>query len=579
MNKKKLIDCAAGRIKADLVLKNGKLLNVFTGEITQTDVAVSDGRIAGLGHYEGQKEQDLNGAFILPGFIDSHLHIESSLLTPEQFSKVVVPCGTTTLIADPHEIANVKGLEGLSYMLESTEKLPLSVYFMLPSCVPATGMIKSGAMLDSAALSQLIGHKRVLGLGEVMDYPAVTSGDSEVIKKIELAENLGKNVDGHSPMLSGRDLNAYRAAGVTTDHECSTPEEMNERLSLGMYVLMREGSAARNLSSLLKGVSAENARRCLLCTDDKQSEDILTRGHINNNVRMAVAAGISPLDAVRMATLNAAECYGLKNKGAVAPGYDADIVIVKDLKDFAVEKVYQGGELRAENGKALFIVGQTDNYSVSHSVHISPLKEKDFMLYLNNDKALVIVLKHNDLVTGRIIRKVARDSEGFYKKSEDNNLTRLAVIERHKGTGEIGLGLIENLEITDGAMATTIAHDSHNLIVAGDNTRDMKLAAEELYRQGGGMTVCKKGEILGTLPLPIAGLMSPEEPETVNKKLHELNDYAWNNLGIDKNIDPFMTLAFMALPVIPDLKLTHKGLFDVNTFDLIDINSKGEINE
>jgi len=567
---KRRIDIAAGRLRPSIVLKNGKIVNVFSGEIIEGDIAIEGEKIVGIGNYEGVEEIDLGGKYVSPGFIDGHVHIESSMATPEQFARAIIPRGTTTIIADPHEIANVCGMEGIDYILESSKNIPLGVYVMLPSCVPATPFENAGAILKAVDLRRLINHERVLGLGELMDYPGVIKGEDDIIDKLIMAE--GKTVDGHGPVIEGKDLNAYVVAGIKTEHECSTPEEMIDRLRLGMYILIREGSAARNLKTLIKAVNKENMRRCLFCADDKHPEDLLLKGHLDYNIRLAVEEGIDPISAIQMATINAAECYGLKHLGAIAPGYDADIVILDDLKNFKVVKVFKKGKLVAQDNKALFSVTMGDYSKVTDTVNIKPVTEEDLKIKLESDTANVMRLLPHSLVTKRIIEKVSTE-EGFFKYNKDRDILKLVVVERHKATGNIGLGLVENFHLKKGAIASTIAHDSHNLIVIGDNDQDILLAIEEVSKAGGGITIASNGKILKTLKLPIAGLMSKEPVENIKVDLEEMLNIAYEKLGVNREIEPFMTLAFLALPVIPDLKLTDMGLFDVKNFKFIELDA------
>lgn len=574
MNRKRIIDVAMGRKKAELVLRNARIVNVFTHEIVDGSLAIDQGRIVGIGAYEGEQERDLGQRYLVPGLIDSHVHIESSLVSPEQFANLIVPRGTTTIVADPHEIANVAGLDGIRFMIEASRNLPLDVYFMLPSCVPATRFENAGAVLDAAALAELIDHESVLGLGEVMDYPAIAAADPGVLAKLDLAADRYKPIDGHSPMLDGRGLTAYRAAGIMTDHECSSLDEMRERLRLGMRVLIREGSAARNLATLIKGVDANTAKRCSFCTDDKQPEDILAEGHIDYNVRLAIENGLDPLTAIQLATVNAAEAYELKGKGSITPGFEADLAVVDNLRHFKVEEVYKGGKLVAQDREAKFSVVAPDISRVSGSVKVKELALENFKLSLKGELAHVIHLHPGSLITEKAVRKVFVDKEGYFVPRSKLDICKLAVIERHKGSGNVGLGLVEGYELHGGAVATTIAHDSHNLIVIGDNDEDMLTAAEELIRCGGGMTLCKAGKILATLELPIAGLMSNRSGSEVNTQLKEMNRLAHAELAVNPAIDPFMSLSFLALPVIPELKLTDMGLFDVTAFDFLDINAE-----
>ena len=567
-----VIDIAKGDTKAELVLKNAKIINMFSHEIIDGDIAVDDGKIIGIGEYLGDNEIDLKGKYVSPGFIDGHVHMESSMVSPSQFARAIVPRGTTTIITDPHEIANVRGIEGIEYMMDASEDLPLDAYFMIPSCVPATSFENSGAVLKAEDIEKLIDHKRVLGLGELMDYPGVILKDSDVIDKVELAHKYEKIIDGHAPEIKDKELNAYRAAGVLTEHECSTAHEMLERLRLGMYILIRQGSAARNLEELIKGLNRDNMRRCLFCTDDKHPEDILSDGHIDNNVRLAIKNGIDPISAIQMATINAAECYGLKNTGAIAPGFDADLIVLDNLEQLNVLQVFKRGKLVAEDKKPLFDVKNIDTTNVTDTINISSIQEKDFKIKIKSDMVNVIKLQPHSLVTQKVTRQVKVSNNEFeYDKVED--ILKLAVIERHKKTGNIGLGLVEGFELRGGAIASTVAHDSHNIIVIGDNDKDMLAAVEEVTRVGGGITVCSDGKVLETLELKIAGLMSEDSMESVNEKLKSMLKIAYETLNVSTDLDPFMTLSFLALPVIPEIKLTDMGLFDVTQFEFIPIEA------
>lgn len=567
---KRRIDVAAGRQKADLVLKGGKIINVFTEEIMDGDIAVVDGRIAGVGgQYEGHEVMDLEGRYLAPGLIDGHVHIESSLATPEQFASAIVPRGTTSIIADPHEVANVSGMDGIEYILNASESVPMDVFVMLPSCVPATEFENSGAILDAEKLSKLINHPRVLGLGELMDYPAVIGGADHVIEKIKLAQDNHKIIDGHGPLIDGSQLNAYVSAGVRTEHECESVEEMMNRLRLGMYILIREGSAARNLSTLVQGVSKENLRRCLFCTDDRHPGDILKDGHIDNNVRLAMECGLPALAAIRMATLNAAECYRLYDRGALAPGYLADMIVVDNLRTFKVEKVFKAGKLVADNGQALFEAESLVDDRVRDTMNLGALDKDKLKLNMESDIARVIKIEPKSLVTEHVTRKVGLKN-GAFDYVRELDILKLAVIERHKATGNIGLGLVEGFEMKDGAIASTVAHDSHNLIIIGDTDDNIMVAAREAERIGGGLVVVKSGQVIGSLPLPIAGIMSDKTLSQMDSEHEKLMDLAYS-AGVNKNIDPFMLLAFLALPVIPELKLTDIGLFDVVNFEFVDL--------
>ncbi|MGV8146158.1 MAG: adenine deaminase [Alkaliphilus sp.] len=569
---KRNIDIAAGRKQADLVLKNCKVVNVFSSEIIEGDIAINRGTIIGVGEYEGKKEIDIKGKYVAPGLIDAHVHIESSLVSPCQFAKAVVPKGTTTVIADPHEIANVSGLSGLGYMLNATNNIPLDVFFMIPSCVPATVYENSGAVLSARDIELIIKHERVLGLGEVMNYPAVINADQEIIKKIVIAKKHNKIIDGHGPAVFGKELNAYTISGIKTDHECSNEKEMIDRLERGMYIAIREGTAAKNLEVLVKAVTPQNERRCMFCTDDRHPEDIVSTGHIDNNVRLAIKHGVDPISAIRMATLNPAECYKLDNIGAIAPGYDADIIVFDNFEKFNIDQVFKSGKLVAKGSKAIFDVVAANGEKVENTVNFKNIKKENLEMHLKTGIANVIRVLQHSLLTEKTVRRVDLDDRGLFQPHKDLDILKLVVIERHNATGNIGLALVENFQLKNGAIASTVAHDSHNIIVIGDNDKDILLAIEELKRTQGGITICGEGEVLKTLELPIAGLISKLPMEEVARILKEMSAIAHGRLGVNKEIDPFMTLSFLALPVIPAIKLTDLGLFDVNKFELIDID-------
>lgn len=565
---KRLIAVAAGREAADLVITGAKVVDVYNGRLIEGDVAIVDGHIAGIGTYTGRQTYDAEGAYLMPGLIDGHVHIESSLVDPASFSRLVVPHGTTTVVADPHEICNVCGLDGLDYMLEASEDIPLDVFFMIPSCVPATPFEHAGAVMDAEVLSQRIDHRRILGLGEMMDMVGTVSGDPSILAKLAVAEGAGKLVDGHAPDVHGNDLNAYAAARIHTDHECATPAELEQRVGRGMYVLLREGSACHDLRNLLPAVNERNARYCLFCTDDRQPRSILEEGHIDNHLRIAVAAGLDPLQAIRMATVNAAECFRLHDRGAIAPGKIADLVLVEDLKDFAVKEVFIRGTAYQEDSPRA-AMAEVDT-SVSGRVDIGEAFSVDsFAMPLTSPKVRLIEILPGSVVTGSSVAMVEIDSHGMYRNNPDQDIVKLAVVERHKGTGNVGLALIGGYGIVGGAVATTIAHDSHNIIVAGDNDADMALAVQTVVELGGGIVMVKEGEVLDSLPLPIAGLMTNRGGEYVDDKFASMHALAHDVLKVNEGIDPFMTLSFMALPVIPHLKVTDAGLFDVDTFSFV----------
>lgn len=564
------IDAAVGRKKAETVLKNGRFVNVFTGEICEGDIAVEGGKIVGFGKYEGETEYDIAGKIVVPGLIDAHVHIESSQLSPEEFARLVLPRGTTTAIADPHEITNVCGIAGAKYIADASENTPLEVKVMLPSCVPATAFETSGATLTGADTEKYIGADFIHGLGEFMNYPGVLYKDSEVMKKLAAARKAGKVVDGHAPATSGLGLNAYIAAGISTDHECTSPEEALEKVSKGMYVHLREGSATRNVAANCGAANAANLRRFLLCTDDRHAADLKAKGHLDNALRVAVAAGMNPVWAIIAATLNSAECYRLYGKGAIAPGYDADIAVFDDLKNFNCAMVFKGGRLVAKEGKALFKTGE--KYlpaEVKNTVHVGNVAPDDFKIKLKGRRANVIRLLKDNVVTEKVVREI--ESENGDVKLCGTDLLKLAVVERHHGTGNIGLGLLEGYGLKNGAIALTIAHDSHNIIVLGDNNADMAAAVAELKRIGGGMAIAEGGKAQ-SLPLDIAGLMSSLPAEEYIAQSEKLLEKAYS-MGVSRDVEAFMSLSFLALLVIPSLKLSDRGLFDADKFELCSIDA------
>lgn len=564
------IDAAVGRKKAETVLKNGRFVNVFTGEICEGDIAVEGGKIVGFGKYEGKTEYDLAGKIAVPGLIDAHVHIESSQLSPEEFARLVLPRGTTTAIADPHEITNVCGIAGAKYIADASKNTPLEVKVMLPSCVPATAFETSGATLTGADTEKYIGADFIHGLGEFMNYPGVLYKDSEVMKKLAAARKAGKVIDGHAPATSGLGLNAYIAAGISTDHECTSPEEALEKVSKGMYVHLREGSATRNVAANCGAANAANLRRFLLCTDDRHAADLKAKGHLDNALRVAVAAGMNPVWAIIAATLNSAECYRLYGKGAIAPGYDADIAVFDDLKNFNCAMVFKGGRLVAKEGKALFKTGE--KYlpaEVKNTVHVGNVAPDDFKIKLKGRRANVIRLLKDNVVTEKVVREV--ESENGDVKLCGTDLLKLAVVERHHGTGNIGLGLLEGYGLKNGAIALTIAHDSHNIIVLGDNNADMAAAVAELKRIGGGMAIAEGGKAQ-SLPLDIAGLMSSLPAEEYIAQSEKLLEKAYS-MGVSRDVEAFMSLSFLALLVIPSLKLSDRGLFDADKFELCSIDA------
>lgn len=560
------IDAATSRRTCDLVIKNAKIINIFTNEIIQANLGVDNGYIIGIGDYSGETEIDLNGKYISPSFIDGHVHIESSMVSPYEFTKHILPFGTTTIIADPHEIANVCGLDGIEYILNSTKNLPVDVYVMMPSCVPATEFETSGAVLLKDSLEKYIDNIRVLGLGEMMDFPSVIGGNPKVIEKLELFKE--KVIDGHGPLIKGKDLNAYIISGVKTEHECSTGEEMIERLRRGMYVQLREGTAARNLLDLIPHVNKDNLRRCIFCTDDKHPEDILKRGHIDNNVKLAIENGIEPIDAIKMASLNTAECYGLKNLGAIAPGFIADMIVFSDINNINVEMVFKKGCLVAKDKKVLVNSENIIDNKVLSKVNIKHFTAHDINLKLTSNKANVIGIMEHSLVTKLLVEEVEIENGNF---KYDGELSKIVLVERHTGKSTTAVGLVKGFSIKNAAIGVTVAHDSHNIIVIGDNDLDIVNCINRIKEIGGGLVISSDGNVEEELKLPIAGLMSNEPLEVVDEKLKSMMKLARKH-NVSNGVDPFMTLAFLSLPVIPDVKITDKGLFDVVNFKFIDIN-------
>lgn len=557
---------AAYEGKNTLVIKNANVVNVFTDEIVRADVAVYEDVIIGVGSYSGENEIDAGGAYLAPGFIDAHVHIESSMVIPSSFMKVIMPHGTTTVIADPHEIANVAGAAGIRAMYKLTDELPLRVLFMLPSCVPATPFEHSGAKLVAEDMEQFMHKSRILGLGEVMDANSVINCSQEMLDKLRLFDK--RPIDGHAPMLEGMGLNAYRVAGAFSDHECSTYDEVKAKLATGMNILLRIGSAANNMDGVLRRIAEEKlpTRNMMFCTDDKHIEDIRREGHINANARMAVAAGIDPIDAIKMASYNAARAYGIRGVGAIAPGYKADMVLLEDLKDFKVKQVISRFG-RPYTGKEQ-IPSPILPPQVFNSVRLPEISKYDLALRCHVSAPVIKMIPHQ-LVTELVYRDVERDENGCFIPSE--GMAKLAVIERHHATGSMAVGILEGLGIKHGAVASTVAHDSHNLVVAGDNDEDMLMAIESLRDCGGGYSVVSRGVVLARLPLPIAGLMTAAPVNDVLEIQQALLD-ALYSLGAKRDSDPLIALSFMALPVIPAVKLTDEGLFDAVNFKFIKYN-------
>jgi adenine deaminase len=561
-----VIRVARGKDPCDLVLKGGTLINVLSGETYEADIGVFDGMVIGLGDYHGKEEVDCTGKFLCPGFIDGHVHIESSMVEVREFAKAVVPLGTTSVIIDPHEIANVFGLEGIQYMLKSSKYNPLNVFLMLPSCVPATDFETSGSTLKGFDLYPLLAEKWVLGIGEVMNYPGVLRQDQDILDKITMSHE--KRVDGHAPGLGGRDLCAYVAAGVGSDHEGTTVEEVREKLRLGLHIMIREGSLTKNLRDLLPVITPYNISRCLFVTDDRHPKDILEEGHIDFMVRTAIETGIDPVSAIRLATINTAEYFKLDKLGAIAPGFIADILVLDSLEDVKVGKVYKRGELVAENGELLPLPVEPPKIPLRGSVNVKFLNPEDFKIPAGGKRIRVIEIVPQQILTRAVVTE-ANIVDGYAESDPERDIVKVLVVERHHASDNIGRGFIKGLGLKRGAIASSVSHDSHNIVVAGVSDGDMLEAVIEIVRMKGGLAIVADGQVLGRLPLPIAGLMSEQPMTIVKQDLEKLGDIA-ASLGVEVK-DPFMALSFISLAVVPDLKLTDLGLFDVNQFKFVDV--------
>lgn len=558
--KQRIIAVAAGREKADLVLKNAKYLNVFSNEFLCGDIAVANGLIAGVGKYDGKTEIDVSGKLVLPGFIDAHIHLESSMVTPAEFAKAVVAHGTTTVITDPHEITNVMGIDGVEYMIQASQNLPIDVHFMMPSCVPATEIDESGAELDCKDIDLYLDNKKVLGLAEMMNYVGVINGDKNVLSKIVTSQAHHKKIDGHAPELSGNDLNAYIAAGVYSDHECSTFENALEKLRKGQFIMIREGTAAHNLKALMPLLTQQYYSRCMFATDDKHPSDLLHGGHIDYIVKQALKNGADPIVALKTATHHAARYFLLNNKGAIASGYLADIVVVNNLEDFNVETVFKRGKLVFDGEVKDFSAPTVDEKLAEKcfdTFHLDSVTPSSFKV----DGKLGLI----GLVGGELLTRNLGTAD---KIDVENDILKIACIERHKGTNHIGVGYVKGYSLKSGAVATSVAHDSHNIITVGCNDDDIAVAVNAIKDSKGGIAVVENGKIKALLELPIAGLMSDEPLTTVNEKLENAKSSAYE-LGADKSIDPFMTLSFLSLPVIPSLRITTKGVFDAENWKML----------
>lgn len=566
---KELIEVASGRKKADLVIKNCKVVDVYSGEIIDGDIAFSGELIAGIGSYNGTNEIDAKGAYAAPGFIDAHIHIESAYVTPEEISRLLVPHGGTTIIADPHEIANVYGMKGMRYMLDAAKNASLDIKYMVPSCVPATPFENAGAILGPDEVSELLADERVLGLGEFMNFPGVVYGDEVCLAKLTAACELGKPIDGHAPCLVGNELNAYAAGRIITDHECETAQEALEKVKRGLYILLRQGSACHNIRTIIKAVNPLNSRRFLLCSDDRQPKTIFEDGHLDNHLQICVEEGVDAITAIRMATLNAAECYSLKDRGAIAPGLRGDVVLLENLTDFKVNKVFIKGEMVAEEGNYLPEMKLHDSSMVRGGFNVKDFSKERLKMNLTSDKVNAIGVLPGGVVTEKRTLTIKRDENNDFLYDPAEDIVKVSVIERHNGTGNIAVALIQGYGIKKGAVALSIAHDSHNIITVGTNDEDMAFAVEQLIAQNGGVVLVNEGEIVESMPMPIGGIMSDQSGEWVDERLTAIHKAAHGTLGVSGDVEPVMTLCFMSLPVIPEIKITDKGLFDVTKFDFI----------
>ena len=558
---KNTIEISGGGKRVDLLLKNARVINTFSGDIHRTHVAVHRGRVVGFGDYKAAQVMDLKGAYVSPGFIDGHVHIESSMVKIPEFARVVLPHGTTSAVIDPHEIANVLGLDGIKYMLASSEDSPLSVYVMLPSCVPATHLETAGAELTAHDLGLLLNDERVLGIGEMMDYPGVIGRNEEVMRKIAIAKN--KVIDGHAPMLKGKQLYSYVSAGIRSDHECTDVAEAREKLRAGMYIMIREGTAAKNLKNLLPLVNSENSRKFIFVTDDRHLEDVFRQGHIDYLVRTAIQLGVDPIRAIQMATINTAEYFGIKNLGAIAPGYAADLVVFEDLKKLKISKVFKSGKLVAKAGEIEPGVIHEYKGKTRGTINVKWIEHEDFALKAQGKYARVMNVIPDQIVTKATIEKVKEDG-GYVSSDTENDILKIAVIERHMASGRVALALVKGFGLKKGAIASSVSHDSHNIVVVGTHDGDMYTAAVQVVKMQGGIVAALNGQVLEALPLPVAGLMSDRSADFVREKQKRLNEIA-KTLG-SKLSDPFMAMSFLTLPPIPEIRITDRGLIDAVKF-------------
>ena len=562
-----LIRVAKGEIPADLLIKNTQVVNVFSGKIFTADVAITEKYIAGIGDYQtGKQIIDAKNLYLIPGLMDAHIHLESTLLTPSAFARAVLPHGTTSIFIDPHEIANVLGIKGINYMLKATENLPLNVFILVPSCVPATNLETSGASITAEKIAKLLQHPRVVGLAEMMNFPGVISADKTVLGKIMATHATQKVIDGHAPLLTGKMLQAYISVGIDSDHETTQLNEAIEKLEAGMWLMLRQGTAAKNLLTLLPAVNSFTVHRCLLCCDDKEPTDLQKQGHIDHLIKLAIKAGINPIWAIKMATINCAQRFGIKRLGAIAPGYRADLVLVKNLKDFQIETVIKNGKVIFEEGTLKVSLSPYIEPEVTNTVHLKDISPDDFRIFVQGKKVRVIGLLPDQIITKHLIKEVTKNREEIVADLEQD-IIKIAVIERHHATGNMGLGLVSGLGLKKGAIASSVSHDSHNIVVAGVNNQDMYIAVKAVEKMQGGFFLVENEMVKAGLALPIAGLISPLSAQEVGFHMKTLCQEA-KNLGISLP-NPFLTLSFVALPVIPELRLTDKGLVDVNKFEFV----------
>lgn len=561
------IRVAAGEGKVDLLIKNGRIVDVFSGQIEKREVAIFDGRIVGFGDYPAKKIVDLEGDFLCPGLIDGHVHVESSMVGISEFARAILPHGTTTVVIDPHEIANVFGVKGVYWMAESAKGVPLNLFVMIPSCVPASALETSGAELKAEDLDSLFQEPWAIGLAELMNFPGVIFRDPEVLGKIEKAR--GKRIDGHAPLLSGKGLYAYLVAGIRSDHECTTPREAKEKLKNGMWIMVREGSTARNLKDLLPLIHAKNSRRFFWVTDDRHPKELIEEGHIDSMVRQAIRLGLDPILAIQMATLNPAEYFRLDDLGAIAPGFRADLISFDHLGEFRIKKVFKDGVLIAENGRLVPNASKrVKRPKIRKSIHIGKIDKTSFLLRSDQPWAKVIQLIPGQILTKKVMKKIIL-REGVAYPNLEEDILKIAVVERHRATGNVGVGFVQGFGLKEGAIASSVAHDSHNIVVVGTNDEEMVRAVRMIQKMGGGLIVTGKGKVLASLPLPIGGLMAERSVHQVHRKLVTLHEKA-REMGC-KISDPFMALSFLSLPVIPELKITDKGLVDVNQFKIVPV--------